>query len=68
MRFDGRYKSVVYHGHGLGEIYDLENDPGEFENLWDDPAARELKGRLLLEHLDAIAAAGGPGLERSEAY
>ncbi len=28
MVFDGRYKSVVYHGHGLGEIYDLERDPG----------------------------------------
>ncbi len=68
MRFDGRYKSVVYHGHGLGEIYDLENDPGEFENLWERPEAAELKTRLLLEHLDAFAATGGAGIERTDSY
>ena len=68
MRFDGRYKSVVYHGHGLGEIYDLENDPGEFENLWDRPEEAELKARLLLEHLDAYAATGGAGIERTDSY
>ena len=36
MFFDGRFKHNVYHGTGLGELFDLENDPGEFENLWDD--------------------------------
>ena len=33
-----RHKLVSYHGHGLGELFDLENDPGEFVNLWDDPS------------------------------
>ena len=65
MRFDGRHKSVVYHGLGLGEIYDLEADPGEFDNLWDRPEAAGLKARLVLEHLDALAAAGGAGVERT---
>lgn len=29
-----RYKLVVYHGHEVGELYDLEQDPDEFHNLW----------------------------------
>ena len=31
----GRYKLVVYHRDELGELFDLENDPHEFDNLWD---------------------------------
>jgi arylsulfatase len=50
---DRRYKLVVYHGHGLGELYDLGNDPGEFENLWDDPAHQPLKLELLQRSFDA---------------
>ena len=44
-----RYKLVVYHRNNLGELFDLEKDPHEFENLWDDPAAAETKNQLLLE-------------------
>lgn len=40
-----------YYPDGYGELYDLENDPGETRNLYDDPLHRkvviELKGRLL---------------------
>ena len=53
MYRDKRYKLTVYHGHNLGELYDLENDPGEFNNLWDDPNARELKFDLLAKSFDA---------------
>jgi hypothetical protein len=67
MIFDGRYKHIVYHGTGLGELFDLERDPGEFENLWDtaDPA---LKYELLRAHLDAMMATSGAGPERVAMY
>ena len=29
---DGRYRLSVFHGTGWGELYDLEDDPGEFDN------------------------------------
>ncbi len=47
-----RYKLVVYHGHNLGELYDLNNDPWEHENLWDDPAFLALKSNLLQASFD----------------
>ena len=68
MVFDGRYKSVVYHGHRVGELYDLQQDPGEFDNLWDDPAAREIKMERLKAHLDAMMATVSAGPPRSLAY
>lgn len=48
-----RHKLVVYHGKGVGELFDLEKDPWEHENLWDDPACSELKSRLIAESFDA---------------
>jgi hypothetical protein len=38
---------VSYHAHNLGELYDLENDPWEFNNLWGAPESRDLKYTLL---------------------
>lgn len=53
MYFDGRYKLVCYHNHGLGELYDLETDPEEFTDLWAEPAYQPLKGELLQRSFDA---------------
>ena len=47
------HKLCVYHGKGVGELFDLENDPWEHENLWEDPAHADLKHRLLAESFDA---------------
>lgn len=48
-----RYKLSVYHGKGVGELYDLENDPWEFVNLWDDPASQGIKNDLILKSFDS---------------
>jgi len=45
-----RWKLTWYAGKEYGEIYDLENDPNEFVNLWDrcDPTIKyDLVSRLL---------------------
>ena len=48
-----RYKLVVYHGKGVGELFDLEADPWEHTNLWNDPAHEETKSQLIAESFDA---------------
>ena len=45
---DMRYKITVYRGHDYGELFDLQDDPDEVHNLWDDPSARDVKAQLLL--------------------
>ena len=48
MYRDDRWKLVVYHGLNFGELYDLEHDPDEFNNLWESANMRETK-RMLME-------------------
>ena len=55
MLRDERYKLIVYHGHALGELFDLQKDPDEFVNLWDDPALLATKSRLMQLSFDALA-------------
>ena len=61
---DERYKLVVYHGHDLGELYDLQEDPEEFENMWSEPEAQPLKLDLLRRSFDASMLALDRGSER----
>lgn len=49
MYRDKQYKLAVYHNINEGELYDLHNDPNEFNNLWDDPAYTDVKLHLLTE-------------------
>lgn len=58
------HKLVVAHGEHTGELYDLENDPREWHNLWNDPAAINLKNELLLRLSDRMAFAVDPLPER----
>jgi uncharacterized sulfatase len=44
---DQRYKLTTYYEQAYGELFDLEADPGEINNLWDAPEAAEIKSRLL---------------------
>ena len=63
-----RYKIVIYHGEALGELYDLENDPEEFKNLWNDPAFANLRQELLRQCFDARIAASDPLPKRLAPY
>lgn len=48
-----RYKLTVYRDRPYGELWDLEEDPGEVHNLWDEPAAAGLKGRMMQAFVNA---------------
>ncbi len=48
---DSRYKLTAYYRQPYGEIFDLEQDPGEIRNLWDDPALARMKNELLARPL-----------------
>jgi hypothetical protein len=48
---NNRYKLTVHFNQDYGELYDLEENPGEYENLWDKPECQELKQNLLLKFI-----------------
>ncbi len=43
----GRYKLTLWRGRGWGELFDLQDDPSELKNLYNDPAHAELKAQML---------------------
>src|SRR5713101_9304320 len=58
---DDRHRLSVFHGTGWGELYDLIEDPGELDNLWDDPAHAATRARMVerlllaeIEHVDRV--------------
>lgn len=50
-----RYKMVFYIGQQEGELYDLQVDPHEFENLWDSAAHARIKEPILQQLLQWLA-------------
>lgn len=64
MYCDGRYKIVFYHSLGVGELYDLAEDPQEFRNLWDLESAGDLRADLTQRAFDATISTLYPGPER----
>ena len=41
------WRMTLYHGVDWGELYDLENDPSELVNLWDDPSAGDARAECM---------------------
>jgi len=68
MHLDGRFKVSIHYGLNLGEIYDLESDPGEFNDLWDEPDFQRKKVGLLIDHMEAMASTISPGIRRIKDY
>lgn len=50
---DDRYKLTVYYNQGYGELFDLQEDPNELMNRWDDLEYYDIKMELLLKYISA---------------
>jgi len=48
---DERYKITVYYNQTYGELFDLQEDPKEINNLWNDPKYKDLKMELLMKYI-----------------
>ena len=46
-----RYKLVVFASPEGGLLFDLQDDPGETRNLWDEPSCAAVKARLIEQAL-----------------
>jgi arylsulfatase A-like enzyme len=56
-----RFRLSLFHGEQSAELYDLAADPGEFENVWNDPMHARARSRLIerlafleIEHVDRV--------------
>ena len=58
---DEHYKLIYYQNRSYGEFYDLQNDPEEKYNLWDDPLLQERKYELMKRLLDRMIDLGEGG-------
>ena len=68
MYFDGKYKLNIYHNHNLFELYDLENDPNEFDNLWYKDNLANLKHELTIKHFNSFVRTVDAGIKRTKDY
>lgn len=50
---DDRYKLTVYRDKEYGELFDLEKDPGEIRNRWDDPDYAQIKCEVMRRFINA---------------
>lgn len=46
-----RYKLTVYYNQAYGELFDLQEDPNEVRNLWNDERFKDLKLELLMRYV-----------------
>ena len=53
-----------YHG-GEGELYDVREDPQQYENLWDDPGYRSVRDGLLARIREGFPEPRNPPLQRN---
>ncbi len=58
----GATTSSFYHGRDHGELYDLQEDPDEFDYRWENPAFANIRADLIKRSFDTsvIAMDRGP--------
>jgi arylsulfatase A-like enzyme len=61
-QFAGITTTVQYDGT-VGELYDLNNDPVQFENLWNNPHLRSLQSDLIADLYDSLPPERDPKLK-----
>ena len=49
-----RYRLTAYSRQAYGELFDLQEDPNEFHNLWDVSSRRKLRDDLRIQLLEKI--------------
>ena len=57
------YEPGTFHDGSEGELYDLEEDPLQRENLWEDPARKAQREDLIAELYESLPAPRHPRLE-----
>jgi hypothetical protein len=50
-----QFKFAYYQKLDVGELYDLEKDPNETNNLWDSKSARAAREEMMFTLLSRIA-------------
>lgn len=68
MYRDERWKLVTYHGKNLAELFDLDNDPWEHQDLSQDSAHAKALADLQRRSFDATVQAHPPDNPRIEPY
>ena len=63
-----KYKLVLYHGHEKGELFDMEDDPEEYHNLWDSKKHQDIKLDLMKKSYDQTVLSINTGPERLGRY
>jgi len=63
-----KWRFSYYPGKDFGELYDLEKDPHEFNNLWKDGKMENLKTKLTSKLLDRIVQTRDPLPTREKPY
>jgi hypothetical protein len=63
-----RYKLSYYQNLDTGELYDLEKDPGEVENLWTSARAKDVRAEMMQKLLSRMIGTVDPLPERKTTW
>ncbi|MCL4416641.1 MAG: DUF4976 domain-containing protein, partial [Actinobacteria bacterium] len=63
-----KWRLTYYMGKKYGELYDLENGPNEFYNLWDREEYRNIRSELTVKLVDMLIETEDEKLERQANY